>query len=573
MKKLIQRLLKALGLAIVLLAIVAFIYTRPSTPPAQQIFINGVVLTMNMQNETAAAVALAGDRIVAVGSNDEVLAHKTSDTLVHDLQGKTLIPGIIDAHGHFPATGATAVMADLSSPPVGDIGNIQQLLARLRELVATKPAGEWIMGLGYDDTLLAEMRHPSREELDSVSTKHPIFLLHVSAHMGVANSLALSNIGYDENSENPPGGVIGRDQNGILNGLLEENARMPAVEKMSQLPPLDLIKTLRKGIHDYISMGVTSAQNGAVDGNLLNVLSWATKLNILPMRVDSWAFYDQIGEAVLSGDIEFKALNSARYRAKTIKIVADGSIQGYTGYLTQPYHVPFKGDEEYRGYPIYPRDELVEIVGRVHKAGYQMAIHGNGDAAIDDILYAFEQAQAAHPVADPRLILIHSQMAREDQLDKMKSLGVTPSFFSAHIYYWGDRHHDIFMGPERASRISPTASALKKSLRFTVHLDAPIVPMTPMLMVWSTVNRETSGGRVLGQDQRISAMQALRAITIDAAWQTFREDELGSIEVGKLADLVVLDGNPLADPQAIKSILADQTYVGGVKVYQRESDH
>jgi predicted amidohydrolase YtcJ len=572
-KKLILRLLKTLGLAVVVLAIAVFIYTRPNIPPAQQIFINGVVLTMNTRSETVAAIALTGDRIVAVGSNDEILALKTPETLVHDLQGKTLMPGIIDAHGHFPATGATAVMADLSSPPVGDIGNIEQLLARMRDLAATKPAGEWIMGLGYDDTLLAEMRHPSREELDSVSTEHPIFLLHVSAHMGVANSLALSNIGYDKTSEDPPGGVIGRDQDGTLNGLLEENARMPLMEKMAQLPPLDMLKALKKGINDYISMGVTSAQSGAADGNLLRVLSWASKLNILPMRVDSWAFYDQIGEAVLSGDIEFEALNTARYRAKTIKIVADGSIQGYTGYLTQPYHVPLKGDEDYRGYPIYPRDELVKIVGRVHQAGYQMAIHGNGDAAIDDILYAFELAQAAYPVADPRLILIHSQMAREDQLDKMKSLGVTPSFFSAHIYYWGDRHHDIFMGPQRANRISPTASALKKSLRFTVHLDAPIVPMTPMLMVWSTVNRETSSGRVLGQNQRISAMQALRAITIDAAWQTFREDELGSIEVGKLADLVVLDGNPLADPHAIKDILTDQTYVGGVKVFHREGVH
>ena len=570
MKKIIALAIKILGLSLAALAIAAFLYTRPSTPPAQQIFINGQVLTMNAQNDIAEAIALSDDRIVATGTTDEILALKQTGATVHDLQGKTLMPGIIDAHGHFPATGATAVMADLSSPPVGQIRNMEQLLERLRELAATKAAGEWIMGLGYDDTLLAEMRHPSREELDSVSTEHPIFLLHVSVHMGVANSLALASVGYDNTTENPPGGVIGRDQSGELSGLLEENARMPFVEKMTQLPPLDMVKAFKKGIDDYISMGVTSAQSGAVDGSLLKVLSWASKLNVLPLRVDAWAFYDQIGEGVLSGEVEFDTLNSDRYRAKTIKIVADGSIQGYTGYLTQPYYVPPHEDQSYRGYPIYPREKLVEIVGRVHKAGYQMAIHGNGDAAIDDILYAFEQAQGAHPVADPRLILIHSQMARDDQLDKMKALGVTPSFFTAHTYYWGDRHHDIFMGPERANRISPTASAVEKSLRFTVHLDAPVVPMTPMLMVWSTVNRETSGGRVLGQDQSVSPMQALRAITIDAAWQTFREDELGSLEVGKLADMVVLDGDPLGDPKAIKDILAVQTYVGGVKVYQRE---
>ena len=198
-----------------------------------------------------------------------------------------------------------------------------------------------------------------------------------------------------------------------------------------------------------------------------------------------------------------------------------------------------------------------------------MAIHGNGDAAIEDILDAFEAAQAAHPVEDPRMILVHSQMAREDQVVRMKGLGVTPSFFSAHTYYWGDRHRDIFMGPERAAVMSPARWALDNGLRFTSHMDTPVTPMLPLQAVWSQVQRQTTSGDVLGPDQRIGVMQALRAVTIDAAWQVFQEDNRGSVEPGKYADLVVLSGNPLDDPSSMRDLRVERTVVGGVTIYRR----
>lgn len=256
-----------------------------------------------------------------------------------------------------------------------------------------------------------------------------------------------------------------------------------------------------------------------------------------------------------------------------MKLIADGSIQGYTGYLSEPYHVPPGDDPEYRGYPRIPRDELFELVARYHKAGFQLAIHGNGDASIEDILDAVEQAQRDDPRADARTIVIHAQMTRDDQLDRMKELGVIPSFFSLHTFYWGDRHRRLFMGPERAARMSPAAGARERGIRFTIHADTPVVPMEPLRLVWSAVNRRTRSGYVVGPEQRISVMEALRAVTIDAAYQHFEEGEKGSLEPGKLADLVILSGSPLDDPAAIDRLQVIETIIGGHTEYRAVAAH
>ncbi|MCP5058945.1 MAG: amidohydrolase family protein [bacterium] len=251
-----------------------------------------------------------------------------------------------------------------------------------------------------------------------------------------------------------------------------------------------------------------------------------------------------------------------------MKIVADGSIQGYTGYLSEPYHVPPGDDPAFRGYPRVPRDELITRAKRYHAAGWQLAIHGNGDASIDDILDAFEAAFADTPSEDPRPIIIHAQMSRDDQLDRMAELQVIPSFFSLHTYYWGDRHRDLFMGPDRAARMSPAKSALDKGVHFTIHCDAPVVPMEPLRLIWSAVNRKSSSGKDIGPAERITPMQALRATTIDAAYQYHDEDNKGSLEEGKLADYVILSASPLEDPAHIDEIRVLETFVGGERVYQ-----
>jgi predicted amidohydrolase YtcJ len=579
-----KKFLLALLLLLVMGAIIVYIKLLPAQPPVSQAFINGTVLTMDAQNSIAEAVVIENDRIVAVGSLQKVKPHMNGDTIVYDLAGKTLIPGFIDAHGHFPASGINYYIADLNSPPIGAVTNIPELIAALKAKYAGVNTGEWIVGYGYDDTSISEHRHVTIQELDYAFPDNPVFILHISGHMGMLNSKAFELINVDKNTPDMDGGVYVKDSNGELSGLVEETAALHAQMLAMDFSAIEGLNILQAAVKEYSAQGVTSAQAGAVESKITAGLVAADQLNLIPMRVTLWPIFDQFGEDFLSGKVAKEDYKTAKLDIGAIKIIADGSIQGYTGYLSKPYHVQphggghaaaDSGDSEVspnklsRGYPRVAKEDLIEWVSKYHKAGYQMAIHGNGDAAIDDIIDAFALAQAENYVADPRVILIHAQMAREDQLLRMKELGITPSFFSAHTYYWGDRHRDIFMGPERAARMSPTKSALDLDLPFSIHLDAPIVPMDPLLGVWATVNRLSTSGKIIGVEQRVSVMQALRATTIDAAWQIFKEDQIGSIEAGKFADLVVLDQNPLDVPATIKDINVVHTIVGGVTTYQQ----
>jgi hypothetical protein len=386
--------------------------------------------------------------------------------------------------------------------------------------------------------------------------------------MGVGNSRMLELMNINADTEDPVGGVIARRPGSREPiGLLEETAHMAMTEHLLDFSIIDGIRMTMAANEEYLAQGVTTAQSGGVDAAMASGMSTLSRLNIIELRLVLFPFYHLLGPDLLSGEFDPASLESDMLDISAVKIVADGSIQGYTGYLSEPYHVPFKGDADYRGYPAVPRDDLIKAVADFHRAGFQLAIHGNGDESIEDILDAFELAQAEHPVEDPRLILIHSQMAREDQLLRMKELGVTPSFFSAHTYYWGDRHRDIFMGPARAARMSPTKSAENIGLRYSVHLDTPVVPMQPMQMLWSTVNRRSTSGAEIGPGQRVSPMNALRAMTIDAAWQVFQEDRVGSLEPGKLADIVILDGDPLT-VEDVRTLKVVETIVGGRTVYQ-----
>ncbi len=564
---------KFLTISLVLLAglgLALYAVLQPPTPPEHRVFINGQVLSMDVEDTVFEAISIRGETIDQLGTSKEVAALIESGTIVTDLQGQTLLPGFVDAYGHFPGSGFVVVSADLSSPPVGGITNMLELQDALRLEAGKKSPGEWVTGMGYDDTLLAEKRHPTREDLDAVSMEHPIYITHVSGHMGVGNSKAFELLDINAESEDPEGGVIVRKSGSREPaGLLEETAHMPVTQQTMDFTMMQAVDMIRYASAEYAARGVTTAQSGGTDASMASGIAMAAKYNMVAPRLVLFGFFNLVGDQWLSGEFDPAELESAKLAMPAIKIVADGSIQGYTGYLAKPYHVPFKGDASYRGYPAVPREDLFREVERFHAAGIQMAIHGNGDASIDDILGAFAAAQEKYPAEDPRLILIHAQMARDDQLVRMKELGVTPSFFSAHTYYWGDRHRDIFMGPERASRMSPTGSSEQIGLRYTVHLDTPVVPMQPLQLLWSTVNRMTKDGEVLGPEQRVSPMNALRAMTIDAAWQVRQEDRIGSLEPGKLADIVVLSGDPLNDVENVRDMQVVETLVGGVSVYSR----
>lgn len=521
---------------------------------ADRVLTNAVVLTMNADNDTAEAVAISGANILAVGTMEQIARHIGSKTVVSDLAGKTLMPGFIDAHGHFPFTGDIALfMVDLNSPPIGKIQDMAGLLAVLDRKAANRPKGEWVVGIGYDDTLLVEGRHPSRAALDSVSREHPIFIWHTSLHLGVANSAALRLAGIDPEDHS---------------GLLEEAGMAPIFDVLPQAGTDERLLAIEYAAREYAAQGVTTAQSGLADEKTLRELAEAVAQERLPIRVLAWPGAGA-ARKIIAGKLKLEISDPSRLKIGAVKIIGDGSIQGYTGYLSQPYHVTPPDKPGWRGYPAMPREELIAMAREFHDAGWQLAIHGNGDAAIDDILAAFEAMLEANPRPDARPIIIHAQMTREDQLNDMAELGVIPSFFSLHTYYWGDRHWKIFMGPARAAQMSPARSAGLRGIRYTIHADTPVTPMEPLRLVWSAVNRRSKSGAEIGLGQRVTPIQALRAVTIDAATQSFDEAVKGSLIPGKLADLVVLSDNPLERPETIDEIEVVETIVGGVSVYTR----
>jgi predicted amidohydrolase YtcJ len=539
------------------------------------VYVNGTIVTLDSGNRIAQGVAVIDDRIVAVGSSDAIKAVAGPQTRVVDLGGRTLLPGLYAAHDHFPGSGAEAAgVVDLSSPPVGRMTTMADIIAALKAKAEQTPKGEWIRGRGYDDTLIKEMRHPTRVDLDQASTDHPILIDHISGHLSAANSRALELAGISRDTPQPAGGVIRKDDSGEPDGVFEESGGLVARHAP---PPTEEQKWAgyRRAVQDYIEDGVTTIVPAGGGRQSLLDHQAAIAHGLMPIRIvtmlsgsggrggdsaEGQSFAESAG--LMSG------FGNDRLKIAAIKLVADGSLQGYTGYVTKPYHMPFKGDATYRGYPRGSREDLTATVVRLHRAGYQIAIHGNGDASIDDIIFAFRQAQRELPRPDARHRIEHCQTAREDQLDAMKELGITPSFFVGHVYYWGDRHRDIFLGPERGSRISPLRSALDRGIRFTIHDDTPVTPVNPLMLVWDAVNRLTSSGKVLGPDQRIPVEAALRAVTLDAAWQNFEQDRKGSIEPGKLADFVVLSDNPLTiDPVKIRDIKVLETIVGGRTIY------
>ncbi|PQO38217.1 amidohydrolase [Blastopirellula marina] len=533
---------------------------------ADAVYLGGTVVTMDAEGTTAHAIATAGEKILAVGSNEEIRKLAGEGTVVHDLAGKTMLPGLYAAHDHFPGAGRVGLfLVDLNSPPIGKIKTMDELIAALKEQAKSVPPGTWIRGRGYDDTLLAEKRHPTREDLDKASIEHPIWIGHTSGHLGVANSLALKLANITSETKSPSGARIRKDeQTGEPNGVFEECGWLVTRKIPGRTQDQDL-EAVKVAAQAYVRQGVTTSVIANGGTLTIGLLERALDEGIIQFRIVSMTS----GGPYLNARASVEKRNSPLLRTGAIKMLQDGSIQGYTGYLSEPYY----RSSDNRGYPNRSREALVEKVVELHKAGYQLAIHGNGDASIDDILFAYEEAQRVFPRNDTRHRIEHAQMMREDQIDKMKQLGVSPSYFAGHVYYWGDRHRDIFLGPERGARISPLASTVKRGIRFTMHDDTPVTPVDPLQLVWVAANRETTGGKILGPQQRISAERALRAVTADAAWQNFEETTKGSLEPGKLADMVILDQNPLEiDPGKIREIQVLETIVGGQSVFKLEEN-
>lgn len=542
---------------------------------ADLVFVGGKVLTMDAENTAAEAVAVRRDEIVAVGSAEDARALTGPETRVVDLKGRTLLPGFIDPHTHQSRFYGDEVLrsVDLRCPPMGQVTSPELMVERLRASAANVTPGQWIIGARYDEKAFPDQYQPTRHDLDRASTEHPIIATHRSGHTAVANSVALELAGIGVDTPDPIGGSYGRDpQSGEPNGVL---FALPAVNSvMDVLPPETMeerLEAITTAQQDCLIAGVTSTHDARVSGESVRAFQIALGQGRLPVRTNMMLDPDVALDAAGNSTF-YTGFGNERLKVGPVKIFIDGSVPGMTGWMSKPYHTSFHGDLCHCGHATMPIEDFEGTILRAHLQGFQVAIHAGGDQAIEACITAIRKAQAAEPRPDARHRIEHCHYPRPDQLDAMVELGITPSFFVAHTYYWGERYIDYVLGPERAGRISPLRSARNRGIRFSLHSDSPHVPVDPLRDVFSAVNRVSHGGRVLGADERISVAEALRAVTIDAAWQGFDEDRRGSVEPGKLADFTILDQNPLeVPPTELRSIKVEEVIIGGVTAYLRGS--
>ncbi|MEG0148681.1 MAG: amidohydrolase [Comamonas sp.] len=522
---------------------------RPSQ--AEQIYFGGPILTMNDAQRQVQALAVANGLILAVGTRDEIFALRGTETRMVDLQGRTLIPGFVDPHSHLGGVGLQAISANLLPPPDGRNASIAQLQQTLREYLKTSPEVKSLgmaFGFGYDDSQLKEQRHPTRADLDAVSKTVPIVAIHQSGHFGALNSAALAKAGINAASPNPEGGVIRRKKGSKEpDGVLEENAFFHSLAKiMPRLTQEQSIQWLEKAQQLYLQFGYTTVQDGRADPGAVATAIAAAEAGRLLVDVVSYPDILQMGEGAFMRGPYYGRDYKHHLRIGGVKLTLDGSPQGKTAWLTQPYLVPPHGQKPgYKGYGVLSDAQANAQVAKAIGNGWQILVHANGDAAIDQFIHAVRASGPVEKARAVRPVLIHGQTLRRDQIPQLKELGIVPSLFPMHTFYWGDWHRDSVLGNERAQNISPTGWVLQQGMRFTSHHDAPVALPSSLRVLDATVNRTTRSGKLLGAEHRVSPWVALQAQTLWSAWQYFEEDRKGSLEAGKLADLVILSDNPL----------------------------
>jgi hypothetical protein len=525
---------------------------------------------MNDAQLNAEALAVKDGKILAVGSRAEIdKLHKGKSTRLVDLDGKTMMPGFIDGHAHVGGFGSQAVGANLLAEPDGTANTIDDLVAKLQAF-AKSPDVErtgWIFGLGYDDSLLG--RHPTREDLDKVSPTIPVIAVHISAHMSAMNSAGLKAVGIGPDSEDPPGGVIRREADGKTpNGVLEELASIPyMVKAINPTKAADQDFFLAKGIELAKSYGYTTATEGRLLGPQDAAMRGAASRGLMDIDVIGWADYTVKSDL----DTGLSPDYSNHYRLGGLKINLDGSPQGRTAWSTKAYLIPPDGQKAgYKGYPAIEDTAKVQaLLDEAYTKGWPVKVHANGDAAIDQLFAALRPVVAKHGVKPGQTILIHGQFLRSDQVQDLKSLGIFPSMFPMHTFYWGDWYKQI-IGPERAAKISPMRSILNTGLHATSHTDAPVALPNLMQVVWATVNRISRSGEIIGADERVTPLEAMKMITLWGAEQFGEDKTKGSLAPGKLADMVVLSDNPLTiEPTKINAIVVLETIKEGKTVYAR----
>ena len=520
------------------------------------LFFGGTILSMEEPKPVESLLVEEG-RIVALGDLDQVAPFAQGAARVN-LEGRTLLPAFVDGHSHITALAQTLGLCQLDR-----CGSLQEVGRRLKDFRDRWkiPAGEWVIGFGYDQNQLEEGCHPTAAILDAFLPDCPAMVAHASGHMGAVNSLGMQKLGITANTPDPEGGKIGRLPDGSPNGYLEEAAFTNMGSRIPQ-NQADGLKSLQRAQEVYFSQGITTIHDGLARQPEWGLLQAAASQGLL--RGDVAAYIDiKDSAALLEEHRDFLGHYRSRLKIAGYKLFLDGSPQGRTAWMTQPY---LEGEPDYRGYPIYQDQQVLGFLEKAQREQVQIVTHCNGDAAAEQLLRCYEKVyrEYGNPI---RPVMIHAQLLRPDQVPRLRDLGMIASFFVAHVYHWGDLHVNNF-GWERASQISPTKTALENNVVFDFHQDSPVIPPNMMETLWCAVCRRTKDGKALGENQRLTPWEALQAITKNAAYALFEEGEKGTLAPGKRADLVVLDRNPLScPPDELRDIQVVETIKDGETVY------
>jgi predicted amidohydrolase YtcJ len=526
---------------------------------ADTIFYNGPIHTMAASHDhRVEALAISNGRISAIGTKAAVFAQQTATTRMIDLGGHSLFPGFVDPHMH------TSFVVMDGWVDLGPFTHktIEEAMTTLKAAVAKAGPGQWVQAQKIDPSLM-QGQPVTRQLLDAIAPDNPVFILESNGHVAYANSKALAIAGINRDMPDPPKGRFVRDANGDLTGRLEEGpAYGQAFAKMPMPSREETAQNLDKLLKLASSVGCTALHDCAIGSpNALELITSGVK-DGAPVRAA--AFLTSNLMDVWEKEGLKPGAGSDRFRLNGIKFWSDGSNQARTGYLREPYL-----NSDSRGDLNYSVDQLTAGIRRAHDLGWQVGVHANGDAAIDTTLAAYGNVLGASPRDDHRHRIEHCSILHSEQIARMAALKLSPSFLIGHVHYWGRAFRDRILGPERAKLYDPCASALKAGLRISLHSDYNVTPIDPLRCIDNAVNRVMQdGGEVLNPAERITPFQAVRAMTIDAAWQCRMDNITGSLEIGKYADLVVLDRDPLTiEPGAIRSTKVVETWLEGKRAY------
>jgi predicted amidohydrolase YtcJ len=541
---------------------------------ADTLYVNGAIVTMDDAAPSAEALAIKDGRILAVGARAALeKAHRGATTQVVDLAGKALLPGFLDAHSHYFSALSVANQVNLYAPPAGpgqDVASIVAALQKFRDERAI-PKGELIQAYGYDENVMPEGRLLNRDDLDAAFPDNPVLVGHVSMHGGVLNSVAMQKWDVSAATKTPPGGVIVRKP-GTKEpwGLIMETAWLPIFASLPKPTPDQEVEWSRAAQRLYAAQGVTTAHEGATHLPELDVLTRAAAGGAGLIDVVAFPFITDLAPVLQKYPADTWGQYRNGLKIGGVKITIDGSPQGKTAAFTTPYLTGGPGGEkEWKGELTALPPVIESAVRQVYALGVPLNLHANGDAAIDTFLKTHEKVAADDLTRDRRVTLIHAQFTRKDQIEKFVKYRIRPSFYTLHTYYFAEAHI-ANRGPEQAMYISPMRDAINAGLHPTNHTDFVVAPLDQMFMLWSAVNRVSRAGASIGPEQRVTALEALKAMTIWAAEQYGEQDSKGSLVAGKRADLVVLDRNPLAvEAAALKDIQVVETIKDGKSIYRR----